>query len=130
MLCFSNKKFCVSEISTGVYESASNKILSDVSEPVYDCFVAKPAVVKSVTFDSEPADLVFNISKPTPSDTACISLPAQSKTISVYCDPELTPETVLIAEPGPILSLHPGLFQGPTCPPSHSSFLLISQVIG
>lgn len=129
MFCFSNKKFCVSQTSTGVCESASNKILSDVCEPVYDCFVAKPAVIKSGTFDSEPADLVFHISKQTPSDTACISLPAQSKTIyTVYCDPELTP--VLVAEPGPILSLHPGLFRGPTCPPSHSSFLLISPVIG
>lgn len=57
MFCFSNKKFCVSQTSTGVCESASNKILSDVSEPVYDCFV-----VKSGTFDCEPADVVFHIS--------------------------------------------------------------------
>lgn len=93
MFCFSNKKFCVSQTLTGVCESAGNKILSDVSEPVYDCFV-----VKSGTFDCEPADVVFHISKLTPSDTACICLPAQSKTIfTVYCDPELTPETVLVA---------------------------------
>lgn len=58
-VCFSNNKFCVSQTSTGVCESASNKILSGVSEPVYDCFVAKPAVVTSGTFDSEPADSVF-----------------------------------------------------------------------
>lgn len=59
VFCFSNKKFCVSQTSTGVCESASNKILSGVSEPVYDCFVAKPAVVTSGTSDSEPADSVF-----------------------------------------------------------------------
>lgn len=78
MFCFSNKKFCVSQTLTGVCESAGNKILSDVSEPVYDCFV-----VKSGTFDCEPADVVFHISKLTPSDTACICLPAQSDYL--YC---------------------------------------------
>lgn len=66
-VCFSNNKFCVSQTSTGVCESASNKILCDVSEPVYDCFVAKPTVVTSGTFDSEPADSVFHIYKQTPS---------------------------------------------------------------